>query len=264
MGSERLLPRGSAGARGLGRRILDRSTSRDRVRVPALRESDRPRHRGGASARPQRTTRTPIPSCSSPGRSCSTRLPAQSRCDDYHNWWAWVPGADWRHPEGPESTVGGRERHPVTHVAHADATAYADWAGKSLPTEAEWEYAARGGLDGAIFTWGDEFAPKGRMMANTWQGEFPWQNLLLDRYERTSPVETYPPNGYGLYDMAGNVWEWTDGWFAQPSGKRRRIMLRTAGTASGRRALPSQGDQGRLAPVRAELLPALSPRRPPG
>ena len=136
---------------------------------------------------------------------------------DYSNWWAWMPGADWRHPDGPESTVGGRERHPVTHVSHGDAAAYAKWAGKSLPTEAEWEYAARGGLEGADFTWGDEFAPKGRMMANTWQGEFPWQNLLLDRYEGTSPVETYPSNGYGLYDMAGNVWEWTDDYFTLPS-----------------------------------------------
>ena len=136
---------------------------------------------------------------------------------DHHNWWRWVPGADWRHPDGPESTVGGRERHPVTHVSYGDAVAYAEWAGKSLPTEAEWEYAARGGLEGADFTWGDEFAPKGRMMANTWQGEFPWQNLLLDRDEGTSPIETYPPNGYGLYDMAGNVWEWTDDYFTLPS-----------------------------------------------
>jgi formylglycine-generating enzyme required for sulfatase activity len=133
---------------------------------------------------------------------------------DHREWWEWLPGADWRHPEGPGSNVGGRERHPVTHVAHGDAAAYAAWAGKALPSEAEWEYAARGGLDGAVFTWGDELAPKGRPMANTWQGEFPWQNLLLDRYEGTSPVETYPPNGYGLYDMAGNVWEWTDDWFA--------------------------------------------------
>ena len=136
---------------------------------------------------------------------------------DHLNWWRWAPGADWRHPEGAESTAGGRERHPVTHVSHADAAAYAAWAGKSLPTEAEWECAARGGLDGADFTWGDELAPKGRMMANTWQGEFPWQNLLLDRYEGTSPVETYPPNGYGLFDMAGNFWEWTDDEFTPPS-----------------------------------------------
>jgi formylglycine-generating enzyme required for sulfatase activity len=136
---------------------------------------------------------------------------------DVRNWWSWTPGADWRHPEGPGSNVGGRERHPVTHVAYADAEAYADWAGKALPTEAEWEYAARGGLDQATFTWGDEFAPKGRMMANTWQGEFPWQNLCADGYERTSPVGRFAPNGFGLYDMAGNVWEWTADWFAQPA-----------------------------------------------
>jgi formylglycine-generating enzyme len=139
---------------------------------------------------------------------------------DVRNWWDWMPGAEWRHPEGPGSNVGGRERHPVTHVSHADAAAYAAWVGKSLPTEAEWEYASRGGLDGATFTWGDEYAPKGRMMANTWQGEFPWQNLLLDRYAGTSPVETFPPNGYGLYDMAGNVWEWTDDWFGGPRASR--------------------------------------------
>jgi formylglycine-generating enzyme required for sulfatase activity len=143
-----------------------------------------------------------------------TRGPVDLR--DYRNWWGWMPGADWRHPEGLRSNVGGRELHPVTHVAHSDAVAYADWAGKSLPTEAEWEYAARGGLDGATYTWGEEFAPKGRMMANTWQGEFPWQNLLTDGYEGTSPVERFPSNGYGLFDMAGNVWEWTADDFRQP------------------------------------------------
>jgi len=133
--------------------------------------------------------------------------------DDYHHWWAYVPHSTWQHPEGPGSTVAGRDRHPVTQVAFEDATAYATWAGKDLPTEAEWEMAARGGLESKVFTWGDEFAPKGRLMANTWQGEFPWQNLLLDKYEGTSPVRTYPPNGYGLYDMAGNVWEWTSDYY---------------------------------------------------
>ena len=128
---------------------------------------------------------------------------------DVRNWWEYVPGADWQHPEGPGSSVAGRHRHPVVQVAVEDAEAYAAWAGKSLPTEAEWEYAARGGLEGATFAWGEEFAPGGRMMANTWQGEFPWQNLRTDGYEGTSPVATFPPNGYGLYDMTGNVWEWT-------------------------------------------------------
>jgi len=132
---------------------------------------------------------------------------------DLHNWWSWIPGAQWRHPEGPDSTVHGRERHPVTHVAYQDAAAYAAWIGKALPTEAEWERAARGGLEGKIFCWGDEFAPRGKMMANTWQGEFPWQNLTLDHYERTSPVKRFAPNGYGLFDMAGNVWEWTSDFF---------------------------------------------------
>jgi formylglycine-generating enzyme len=133
---------------------------------------------------------------------------------DYRNWWAYVPGAQWRHPDGPGSDWRGRERHPVTHVAFEDAQAYAAWAGKDLPTEAEWEYAARGGLDGATYAWGDEFAPEGQPMANTWQGQFPWQNLLTDGYEGTSPVGSFPANGYGLYDMAGNVWEWTHDYFA--------------------------------------------------
>jgi formylglycine-generating enzyme len=129
------------------------------------------------------------------------------------NWWSYRPGAQWRHPEGPTSTLHGRERHPITHLAPEDAEAYAAWAGKVLPTEAEWEYAARGGLHGATFVWGDEFAPNGRMMANTWQGEFPWQNLATDGFEGTSPIKSFPPNGYGLYDMAGNVWEWTSDYF---------------------------------------------------
>ncbi len=132
---------------------------------------------------------------------------------DQRNWWAWTPGADWRHPEGPGSSVDDRGDHPVVHVAHEDAAAYADWAGRALPTEAEWERAARGGLDGAEYTWGDDKLPDGTPPANWWQGAFPWRNTLDDGYERTAPVGSFPPNGFGLYDMAGNVWEWTDDWF---------------------------------------------------
>ena len=133
---------------------------------------------------------------------------------DPRAWWSYVPHASWKHPEGPPSTIHGRENHPVVHVAYEDAAAYAVWAGKSLPTEAEWEYAARGGLDGAAYPWGDELAPGGRMLANTWQGEFPWQNLASDGYEGTSPVGAFPANGYGLHDVVGNVWEWTSDFYA--------------------------------------------------
>ena len=130
-----------------------------------------------------------------------------------YNWWQYVRGADWRHPLGAESSIEGLERHPVVHVAYEDVEAYCKWAGSELPTEAEWEFAARGGLDGAEFAWGDEIEPNGKIMANTWQGEFPIINLLKDGFERTSPVGTFPANGYGLYDMIGNVWEWTSDWY---------------------------------------------------
>jgi len=141
---------------------------------------------------------------------------------NHFNWWAYVPGADWRHPQGPGSSVVGLEDHPVVHVAYADAAAYASWAGKDLPTEAEWEFAARGGLEGAEFAWGDEIAPEGRVMANTWQGEFPIENLLVDGYETTSPVGAFPANGWGLYDMIGNVWEWTGDWYADRHSARNQ------------------------------------------
>lgn len=131
-------------------------------------------------------------------------------------WWRYVEGASWRHPLGPHSTIEGKDDHPVVHVAYEDAAAFAAWAGKRLPTEAEWEYAARGGLEGAAFAWGDELAPEGRMMANYWQGPFPKTNLCLDGYDRTSPVTAFPPNGYGLFDMIGNVWEWTSDVFREP------------------------------------------------
>ena len=133
---------------------------------------------------------------------------------DWSQWWMFKFGANWRRPHGPRSSLAGLNDHPVVHVAYRDALAYAKWADKDLPTEAEWEFAARGGLDGAEFAWGDEFTPGGKQMANTWQGTFPHENRKLDGYERTSPVTAFPPNGYGLYDMIGNVWEWTADWFS--------------------------------------------------
>jgi formylglycine-generating enzyme required for sulfatase activity len=133
--------------------------------------------------------------------------------DDHRNWWEYLPGAYWKRPGGKGTTINGRDHNPVVHIAYEDAEAYASWAGKELPTEAEWEYAARGGLEGAVFAWGDEHFPEGKPMANTWQGEFPWENLVVDGFEGTSPVASFPPNGYGLYDMCGNVWEWTSDWF---------------------------------------------------
>ena len=140
--------------------------------------------------------------------------------NDFTQWWDFRFGADWRHPLGPDSSIQGLDDHPVVHVAYPDADAYARWAGKSLPTEAEWEYAARGGLAGADYAWGDELAPGGAMLANYWQGLFPFANQMLDGYERTSPVGSYPANGYGLYDMIGNVWEWTSDWYAEAETPR--------------------------------------------
>jgi formylglycine-generating enzyme required for sulfatase activity len=140
---------------------------------------------------------------------------------DRYNWWTYIPGADWRHPAGPDSSISGLDDHPVVQVGFEDAEAYAAWAGKQLPTEAEWEFAARGGLEGAEFVWGDELTPDGKAMANTWQGEFPWQNLCIDGYEGTAPVGSFSANGYGLHEMAGNVWEWTTDWY-QDHGKIQR------------------------------------------
>lgn len=140
--------------------------------------------------------------------------------DDFSQWWRFRFGADWRHPLGADSTLDGLQDHPVVHVSYRDAETYAAWAGKRLPTEAEWEFAARGGLADADYAWGDELAPGGAMLANYWQGLFPFANQMLDGYERTSPVRHYPANGYGLFDMIGNVWEWTSDWYAMPQGAR--------------------------------------------
>ncbi len=134
--------------------------------------------------------------------------------DDPSRWWIYVPGANWRHPRGPNSDNAGRGAHPVTHVAFEDAEAYAAWAGKQLPSEAEWEYAARGQLDGAVFAWGDDERPGGQLMANFWQGEFPWRNTGAKGQHGTSPVGLFPANGFGLYDVTGNVWEWTTDYYS--------------------------------------------------
>ena len=132
-----------------------------------------------------------------------------------YNWWTYVKGANWRHPRGPESTLDGLSAHPVVHVAFEDAEAYARWAGKELPTEAEWECAARGGLDQSEYCWGHKFWPGAKPMANTWQGKFPYENLVEDGFEWTAPIRSFPANGYGLYEMAGNVWEWTTDFYQE-------------------------------------------------
>jgi formylglycine-generating enzyme len=142
--------------------------------------------------------------------------PPKSAVDlrDWSQWWRFKFGANWRRPYGPRSSISGLDDHPVVHISFRDAEAFAAWAGKELPTEAEWEFAARGGLDGAEFAWGPEFRPGGRHMANTWQGDFPQTNQNEDGFERTSPVTAFPANGYGIHDMIGNVWEWTSDWYS--------------------------------------------------
>ena len=149
-----------------------------------------------------------------PGSLVFTPTPGPVDLRHLSQWWTWTPGACWSAPEGPGSSVKRRPDHPVVHVAHEDARTFADWAGLDLPTEAEWEFAARGGLDRTTYTWGDEPRPGGRIMANTWDGpDFPWRSTKESGYTRTSPVATFPANGFGLHDMAGNVWEWTDDWW---------------------------------------------------
>jgi sulfatase modifying factor 1 len=166
-------------------------------------------------------TPPPPPELMVPGSVVFTPPDKDVPLDDFFQWWNWTPGANWQHPEGPDSDLTGRDDHPVVHVSWDDAVAYAQWKGKRLPTEAEWEFAARGGLDGAPYVWGYDPPSLEKPQANLWTGEFPHKNTAEDGYERTSPVKSFPPNGYGLYDMAGNVWEWCADWYDREAYQRR-------------------------------------------
>ena len=162
------------------------------------------------------------PSLLVPGSLLFRRPPLEADLRNQLNWWTYVPGACWKQPGGPGTAINALERHPVVHIAYEDAQTYAAWAGKQLPTEAEWEFAARGGLSEREFAWGDDLTPNGVFMANTWQGEFPTEDQALDGFAGTSPVGTFPPNGYDLHDMIGNVWEWTRDWY----GRHQRESVR--------------------------------------
>ncbi len=166
-------------------------------------------------------TPPPSPEQLVPGSLVFTPPAGEVDLRDYSQWWTWTPGADWRHPEGPGSSIEDRDDHPVVQVSWDDAVAYAGWAGKRLPTEAEWEFAARGGLEGKPYTWGDQVPSDSQILANIWQGEFPRDNTSADGFIRTAPVGSFAPNGYSLYDMAGNVWEWCSDWYERDLYARR-------------------------------------------
>ena len=215
--------RRGAGARGRARPVLDRphrGLERRVRRASSRRPATSPRPSGSAG-------RSSSPACS---RTTSRRPSAVVQAP----WWRQVEGADWRHPEGPQSTLDDRADHPVVHVSWNDARAYCAWAGKRLPTEAEWEYAARGGLEQQPFPWGDELEPDGEHRMNVWQGTFPARQHRGDGYLGTAPVDAFPPNGYGLHNMTGNVWEWCADWFDPSSTPRARATTRGPATGTHR------------------------------